>query len=332
MRILKINPLLKLLNNYLVDSAQPSNLNYLWNFGSLLAFLLTIKFWAEVLKQKIKLRISYINFQVSMFFVNYYKVVYIFIVVSFGLLMFLNKLFCVIELYMNNTGDSTVFMNDPGDSKNNSTGFGNYSGGGEGGGPQKPNPSSHNWAANVAYANENARHTDSESDREIEPLPSYEGFTREQLEKEFYDWKKKNMDDRAEIKKSVTELRAEMREEMKTSAPSYKEREEQKFAFADQKLDAIAEQNSHVSASGILKNLVKNENTMNNRQQASVENTLVHKRHLLNDSVYSNRTQAEIEFAESKKHLYRILDSINHSTRRMEVIADKVNKIYKQNK
>ena len=43
MRILKINPLLKLLNNYLVDSAQPSNLNYLWNFGSLLAFCLIIQ-------------------------------------------------------------------------------------------------------------------------------------------------------------------------------------------------------------------------------------------------------------------------------------------------
>lgn len=43
MRILKSHPLLKLLNSYLVDSPQPSNLSYLWNFGSLLAFCLIIQ-------------------------------------------------------------------------------------------------------------------------------------------------------------------------------------------------------------------------------------------------------------------------------------------------
>ena len=43
MRILKSHPLLKLLNSYLVDSPQPANLSYLWNFGSLLAFCLVIQ-------------------------------------------------------------------------------------------------------------------------------------------------------------------------------------------------------------------------------------------------------------------------------------------------
>lgn len=43
MRILKINPLLKLINSYLVDSSQPSNINYAWNFGSLLATCLIIQ-------------------------------------------------------------------------------------------------------------------------------------------------------------------------------------------------------------------------------------------------------------------------------------------------
>lgn len=43
MRILKTNPILKLLNSYLIDSPQPSNLNYLWNFGSLLAICLIIQ-------------------------------------------------------------------------------------------------------------------------------------------------------------------------------------------------------------------------------------------------------------------------------------------------
>ena len=43
MRILKSNPLLRMLNSYLIDSPQPSNLSYLWNFGSLLAFCLVIQ-------------------------------------------------------------------------------------------------------------------------------------------------------------------------------------------------------------------------------------------------------------------------------------------------
>ena len=43
MRILKNHPLLKLVNSYVVDSSQPSNLSYMWNFGSLLAFSLIIQ-------------------------------------------------------------------------------------------------------------------------------------------------------------------------------------------------------------------------------------------------------------------------------------------------
>ena len=43
MRILKNHAILRLLNSYLVDSSQPSNLNFLWNFGSLLAACLVIQ-------------------------------------------------------------------------------------------------------------------------------------------------------------------------------------------------------------------------------------------------------------------------------------------------
>jgi len=43
MRILKSNPLLKILNSYLIDSPQPANINYLWNFGSLLGLCLGIQ-------------------------------------------------------------------------------------------------------------------------------------------------------------------------------------------------------------------------------------------------------------------------------------------------
>jgi hypothetical protein len=43
MRLLKSHPLLKLANSYMVDSPQPLNLSYMWNFGSLLAFCLIIQ-------------------------------------------------------------------------------------------------------------------------------------------------------------------------------------------------------------------------------------------------------------------------------------------------
>jgi len=43
MRILKSHVLLRLVNSYLVDSPQPSNLSYLWNFGSLLGVCLIIQ-------------------------------------------------------------------------------------------------------------------------------------------------------------------------------------------------------------------------------------------------------------------------------------------------
>ena len=43
MRILKTHVLLRLVNSYLVDSPQPANITYLWNFGSLLGVCLIIQ-------------------------------------------------------------------------------------------------------------------------------------------------------------------------------------------------------------------------------------------------------------------------------------------------
>ena len=43
MRILKSNPLLRLVNSYLIDAPTPANISYLWNFGSLLAICLIIQ-------------------------------------------------------------------------------------------------------------------------------------------------------------------------------------------------------------------------------------------------------------------------------------------------
>lgn len=43
MRILKTHVLLRLVNSYVVDSPQPANLSYLWNFGSLLATCLILQ-------------------------------------------------------------------------------------------------------------------------------------------------------------------------------------------------------------------------------------------------------------------------------------------------
>jgi len=43
MRILKSHPLLKLVNSYVIDASQPSNISYAWNFGSLLLTCLVIQ-------------------------------------------------------------------------------------------------------------------------------------------------------------------------------------------------------------------------------------------------------------------------------------------------
>jgi ubiquinol-cytochrome c reductase cytochrome b subunit len=43
LRLIKNNPLSKLLNSYLIDASQPTNISYLWNFGSLLAVCLVIQ-------------------------------------------------------------------------------------------------------------------------------------------------------------------------------------------------------------------------------------------------------------------------------------------------
>jgi len=43
MRVVKNNTILKLVNSYLIDASQPSNISYLWNFGSLLAVCLIIQ-------------------------------------------------------------------------------------------------------------------------------------------------------------------------------------------------------------------------------------------------------------------------------------------------
>ena len=43
MRLLKQNSILRIYNSYVVDSPQPANLSYLWNFGSLLATCLVLQ-------------------------------------------------------------------------------------------------------------------------------------------------------------------------------------------------------------------------------------------------------------------------------------------------
>ena len=43
MKLLISHSLLSLANSYVIDSPQPSNLNYAWNFGSLLALCLGIQ-------------------------------------------------------------------------------------------------------------------------------------------------------------------------------------------------------------------------------------------------------------------------------------------------
>lgn len=49
MRILKTNPVLTILNSYLVDSPQPSSISYLYNFGSLLGLCLVSQIVSGIL-------------------------------------------------------------------------------------------------------------------------------------------------------------------------------------------------------------------------------------------------------------------------------------------
>ena len=43
MKLLKRHPFLSIVNNYVIDSPSPSNLSYIWNFGSLLGLCLVIQ-------------------------------------------------------------------------------------------------------------------------------------------------------------------------------------------------------------------------------------------------------------------------------------------------
>jgi quinol-cytochrome oxidoreductase complex cytochrome b subunit len=43
MRLLKTHVLLRFLNSYVVDSPEPANISYMWNFGSLLGICLIIQ-------------------------------------------------------------------------------------------------------------------------------------------------------------------------------------------------------------------------------------------------------------------------------------------------
>lgn len=68
MRILKSHPLLKLVNSYLIDASQPSNISYLWNFGSLLLLCLVIQLATGVtLAMGLVYSISLISFVVYLF-------------------------------------------------------------------------------------------------------------------------------------------------------------------------------------------------------------------------------------------------------------------------
>ena len=43
MRILKSQSILKIVNDYVIDTPEPANISYLWNFGSLLGTCLIIQ-------------------------------------------------------------------------------------------------------------------------------------------------------------------------------------------------------------------------------------------------------------------------------------------------
>ena len=63
MRLLKSQSILRLVNSYVVDSPQPANLNYMWNFGSLLATCLILQILTGVflaMKQCVAVKSHYV--------------------------------------------------------------------------------------------------------------------------------------------------------------------------------------------------------------------------------------------------------------------------------
>ena len=49
MRIFKSNPVLTIVNSYLIDSPEPTTISYLWNFGSLLGLCLVTQIITGIL-------------------------------------------------------------------------------------------------------------------------------------------------------------------------------------------------------------------------------------------------------------------------------------------
>lgn len=62
MRLLKSNPLLRLVNSYLIDSPEPANISYMWNFGSLLGLCLVLQILSGVFLA-MKINYSYLSVQ-----------------------------------------------------------------------------------------------------------------------------------------------------------------------------------------------------------------------------------------------------------------------------
>lgn len=83
MRILKTNPVLTILNSYLVDSPQPSTISYLWNFGSLLGLSLVAQIITGILLAMhytgtAELSFNSVEHKYNFFFLIYYLIGIIF--------------------------------------------------------------------------------------------------------------------------------------------------------------------------------------------------------------------------------------------------------------
>ena len=64
MRLLKGHVILRIFNSYLVDSPQPANISYLWNFGSLLGVCLVLQILTGVFLAMLEVNAlpNFINF------------------------------------------------------------------------------------------------------------------------------------------------------------------------------------------------------------------------------------------------------------------------------
>lgn len=253
---------------------------------------------------------------------------YIFFIIHPELILFISHILILIFRYYINL-EYQVYMDNPEGNYPEANYTGSASTGNYSGGPGGPDPNDNRVARNMAMANANAAHTDSESDGEGENEPNYDNWTEQQLSREFYSLKDKNVEDRKELKTSVTTLKQEIRSEVSRLPPVDKEIELQKIDFAKSEQDRLAQARRNAFGESLTWQ-VDYEEASNDQRRVDLHCAVLQKANLIEKSPVYNKSQILREFNEGKKYHYRILKSLGYSTKQMRIISEKINDIRSQ--